>query len=82
MKIENKKNTLALAGCLILLAILSVKVYMLVDALTCQNGTLSEGVVIQDWPALRVIFAEIAVGVCGLLFLITKRVRVGKRNKS
>jgi len=78
--IKKHKGTFILSCCIILIAILSAKQYLLTGNITYRRWTSPEGTVLvmSGWQALGVLFGEAAIGVYGL-FLVMKK-RVNKNN--
>lgn len=72
--IKKHKGTFILSCCIILIAILSAKQYLLTGSITYRRWTSPEGtgLVMSGWQALGVLVGEAAIGTYGLLLSIKK----------
>lgn len=73
--IKKHKGMFILSCCLILIAILSAKQYLLTGSIAYRRWTSPEGtgLVMSGWHALGVLVGETAIGVYGLLLVIKNR---------
>ena len=78
--IKKHKGTFILSCCLVLIALMDAKEYLLTGSIIYRKWTSPEGtgLVMSGWQALGVLVGEAAIGAYGLLLVIKKQVNKGK----